>query len=168
MNREHEIEPGLREIDEIAQKAARLDAATAPERADRASGVTLEDRIFSGTKDVLHGTSPVVARIGPGGITRSGTFWKIAAAVALVTGVGALVLSGRPAATPTVIANNDSGDKSASDVELVLAVVSLLEEPLSGNFDQLVEDTARLHELVATDRSFSPETWDDRSTKQGV
>lgn len=169
MNRnEHEIDATLLETDALARRAARLDAESAAELPRRAAGVTLEDRIFAATKDVLKNSSPVVARIGPGWGGRNSLVWKIAAALVVVTGVGALVLTARPVASTQTIASTENGNKTASEVELVLAVVSLLDEPLSGNFDQLVEDTARLHELVATDRTFAPESSDERSTKQGV
>lgn len=162
---EHEIDAALLETDAIARRAARLDASSARELPGNPAGTTLEDRVFAATKDVLNSSSPVVARIGPGTGRSSGMFWKLAAAVAVVAGLGAVLVSLRPATQPAVIAQADN--RTATDMELVLAAVSLLDEPLSGNFDQLAEDAARLHELVTTDRTFSTETSEEKS-KQGV
>jgi hypothetical protein len=166
MNRnEHEIDAALLETDAIARRAARLDASSARELPGNPAGTTLEDRIFAATKDVLNSSSPVVARIGPGVVGSTGTLWKIAAAIAVVAGLGVAFVSLRPVAPKPEIAAADN--KTAADMELVLAAVSLLDEPLSGNFDQLAEDAARLHELVTTDRTFSSEISDDKA-KQGV
>jgi len=162
---EHEIDAALLETDAIARRAARLDASSARVLSGNPAGATLEDRIFASTKDVLNSSSPVVARIGPDTARSNGTLWKMAAAVAVVAGLGAAFVSLRPAPPATTIASADN--RTAADVELVLAAVSLLDEPLSGNFDELAEDAARLHELVTTDRTFSTETSDEKS-KQGV
>ena len=162
---EHEIDAALLETDAISRRAARLDASSARVLPGNPAGATLEDRIFAATKDVLNSSSPVLARIGPGISRSNGMLWKMAAAVAVVAGLGAAVVLLRPAAPQTTIASGDN--RTAADVELVLAAVSLLDEPLSGNFDQLAEDAARLHELVTTDRTFSTETSEDKS-KQGV
>jgi len=163
---EHEIDATLLETDAIARRAARLDASSARELPGNPAGVTLEDRIFAATKDVLNSSSPVVARIGPGSIRSNAMVWRLAAAIAIVAGLGAAFVSLRPVTSTTQIASTD-GNKTAADMELVLAAVSLLDEPLSGNFDQLAEDAARLHELVTTDRTFSTETAEEK-TKQGV
>ncbi|MGH7245141.1 MAG: hypothetical protein ACREJD_17130 [Phycisphaerales bacterium] len=164
---EHEIDAALLETDAVARRAARLDASSARELPGRASGVTLEDRIFIATKDVLNSSSPVVARIGRGSQQNYAKVWKLAAAVAIVAGLSAAMITLRPATTVPTIASAD-GHRAAADVELVLAAVSLLDEPLSGNFDQLAEDAARLHELVTTDRTFPTETTEEKTTKQGV
>lgn len=162
---EHEIDSALLETDAIARRAARLDASSARELPGNPSGVTLEDRIFGATRDVLNSSLPVVARIGPETRPNHAGAWRIAAAIAVVAGLGGLYVSMRPAA-PTQMTLAD-GNKAAADMELVLAAVSLLDEPLSGNFDQLAEDAARLHELVTTDRTLSTEMAEEK-TKQGV
>lgn len=163
---EHEIDAALLETDAIARRAARLDASSARELPGNPAGVTLEDRIFGATRDVLNSSLPVVARIGPGSRSTHSSVWRMAAAIAIVAGLGGLYVSLRPATPAITIAATD-GNKAAADMELVLAAVSLLDEPLSGNFDQLAEDAARLHELVTTDRTFSSETAEEK-TKQGV
>lgn len=164
---EHEIDAALLETDAIARRAAKLDAQSAREALGSRSGVTLEDRIFASTKDVLRNESPVVGRIEPVVRRVSPMAWKIAAAVALVAGVSAVVFSLRstqPAAP--IIATTNTG-KGAPDMDLVLAAVSLLDEPLNGNFDQLAADAARLHELVTTEQPFATETADEKN-RQGV
>jgi len=163
---EHDIDAALQETDAIARRAARLDASSARELPGNPAGVTLEDRIFGATRDVLNSSFPVVARIGPGVRPTHWGVWRMAAAFAIVAGLGGLYVSLRPAAPTTPIARAD-GSKAAADMELVLAAVSLLDEPLSGNFDQLAEDAARLHELVTTDRTFSTEIAEEK-TRQGV
>ncbi|MBN8598113.1 MAG: hypothetical protein J0L78_10615 [Planctomycetes bacterium] len=161
-----QIDPTLRETDAMLHRAARADAGAARVLPGNPAGATLEDRVFSATKGVLNNTSPVIARIGPESVGRFGTAWKIAAAIAVIAGLGGAIVSLRPATAPTTIASSDP-NKAAAEVELVLAAVSLLDEPLSGNFDQLAEDAARLHELVTTDRSYSAEPSEEKS-KQGV
>lgn len=165
-NHDERIDSAMHETDAMLLRAARMDAAAARELPGNPAGVTLEDRVFGATRGVLSSTSPVVARIGPGTGSRIHTLRQIAAAVAVVAGLGGAVVALRPSTKPTTIASG-APNKAAAEVELVLAAVSLLDEPLSGNFDQLAEDAARLHELVTTDRSYSAEPTEEK-TKQGV
>ncbi|MBX3389751.1 MAG: hypothetical protein KF691_09895 [Phycisphaeraceae bacterium] len=162
---EHEVDAALLETDSIARRAAKLDAQSAREAPGSRIGATLEDRIFASTKDVLRNDSPVVGRIEPVARHVSPMVWKLAAAIALVAGVSVVVISLRPMPAQ-VIASTDTG-KGAPDMEMVLAAVSLLDEPLNGNFDQLAADAARLHELVTTQQPFAAENAEEKNS-QGV
>lgn len=163
---EHEIDASLLETDAIARRAAKLDAQSAAESPSSRVGATLEDRVFAATRNILRDESPVVGRIEPVVRRVTPVAWKLAAAIALVAGVSVAVISLRPMQSARDIASTDPG-KSAPDMELVLAAVSLLDEPLNGNFDQLASDTARLHELVTTEQPFATETADEKN-RQGV
>lgn len=160
------IDPALIETEATLREAARLDGLSAVVSHGQPNGHTLEDRIFASTRDVLNRPN-VAGRIG------AGSAWsrplKIAAAIALFAGIPGVLWSVRngTGTQPATVAKNDSGVKSAADVELVLAAVSLLDEPLNGNFDQLAEDAARLHELVTSDRSYGTES-EEKTVKQGV
>ncbi len=155
----------VREVERLVREAARADANAARVDADRSRQRTLEDRVFASTHLVLSPQTEVIARIGPS--RPMPMAWKIAAAVGLLATLSVVYTATRPAAT-TGVTGSVAANGSA-DVEYVLAAVSLLDEPLNGGLEDLAEDAARLHELVASDRTFGTEQpAEEKPGTQGV
>lgn len=157
-------ESEVREVEALVRETARADAGAA--RVDsRPNQRTLEDRIFDSTRQVLAPQTEVIARIGPS--RPIPLAWKLAAAVGLLATLGVVYTATRPVSSAG-IARPVLASGSA-DVEYVLAAVSLLDEPLNGGLDDLAEDAARLHELVASDRNFGTEQpAEEKPGTQGV
>lgn len=143
----------------LLDQVGRADAGAAA-RGNDPLGASLEDRVFNSTHMIVSAQSPVIARIGPRSRMASGL--RLAAAVAIVglLGIGYAVASrnSTPASSPTLAAANTS-----DDVEIVLAAVSLLDEPLSSSIDDLAADAKKLHELVTSDRTLGVESADETS-----
>ena len=150
----------------LLDQVGRADAGSAA-RGTAPLGATLEDRVFNSTRMIVSAQSPVVGRIGPR--SRFGSAFRIAAAVAIVgtlgVGYGIATRSSIPTATtPPTLASTDTTD----DVNLVLAAVSLLDEPLAAGLDDITADAIKLHELVTSDRTLGVESSDDTSQSSSV
>lgn len=151
----HNITPGSDDaISRLLDQAGIADAGAAA-RGTYPLGSTLEDRVFNSTRMIVSAQSPVIARIGPRSRFASGL--RLAAAVAIVglLGVGYSVAtrSSTAPSTTTLAAANTS-----EEVEIVLAAVSLLDEPLASSIDDLAADAKKLHELVTSDRTLGVES----------
>lgn len=163
-----EVDPALRELEALLDRSAAVDARAALELPGSSRGRSLEDRIHASTRDVLSETSPVIATIGKS--ESRARVWRIAAALGVVASIGILY-----SATRSQTAAKPEGPvaqlttRTSSDVEYVLAAVSLLDEPLGSGIDDLMADATRLHELVTSDREFgTSQTNEEKPAKQGV
>lgn len=161
-------DPALRELEALLDRSAALDARAALDLPGSARGRSLEDRIHASTRDVLSETSPVIATIGKS--ESRARVWRIAAAIGVVASIGILYSATRP---QTVVKPDGTGvqltTRTSSDVEYVLAAVSLLDEPLGSGIDDLMADATRLHELVTSDREIgAAQTSEEKPAKQGV
>lgn len=139
----------------LLDQVGRADAGAAARGTDPLGG-TLEDRVFNSTRMIVSAQSPVIARIGPR--TRFASGLRIAAAVAIVgvLGVGYSIATRNSTPTTTLAAANAS-----DDVDVVLAAVSLLDEPLAAGIEDLAADAIKLHELVTSDRTLGVESGDE-------
>ena len=158
----HNTTPGSDDaMARLLDQVGRADAGAAHRGIDPL-GSTLEDRVFNSTRMIVSAQSPVIARIGPR--TRFATALRLAAAIAIVglLGVGYTIAtrsSIKPAPRTTTLAAANTSE----EVELVLAAVSLLDEPLATGIDDLAADTMKLHELVASDRTLVADPAGDSS-----
>lgn len=154
----HNTTPGSDDaMARLLDQVGRADAGAAARGTDPL-GATLEDRVFNSTRMIVSAQSPVIGRIGPR--TRFVTALRLAAAVAIVgvlgIGYGIATKSSTSVSTPTIAAANTS-----EELEIVLAAVSLLDEPLATGIDDLAADAKKLHELVTSDRTLGVESGDD-------
>lgn len=111
-------------------------------------GRSLEDRIFASTQHIVERRADVVMTIGR--TSRWRVWTSMAAAAAL--GLGTLLMLRPATVTDTGTLAGGSGELTSGEVELVLAAVTLLDEPLAG-VEDLAADARRLHELVASPAS---------------
>jgi hypothetical protein len=157
----HNTTPGSDDaMARLLDHVGRADAGAAHRGADPL-GATIEDRVFNSTRMIVSAQSPVIARIGPR--TRLASAWRIAAAVTIVglLGVGYGIATRNT--TPTTTSTTLAATNASEEVELVLAAVSLLDEPLASSIDDLAADAIKLHELVTSDRTLGVETGDETS-----
>jgi hypothetical protein len=157
----HNTTPGSDDaMARLLDQVGRADAGASHRGTDPLGG-TLEDRVFNSTRMIVSAQSPVIARIGPR--TRFASALRIAAAVAIVgvlgVGYGIATRNSTPTSTNTTLAASNASE----EVELVLAAVSLLDEPLATSIDDLAADAIKLHELVTSDRTLGVEAGDETS-----
>lgn len=170
MNTNHHTPGSDDSMTRLLDQVGRADAGMAESRGSDPMGATLEDRVFASTRRIVSAQTPVIARIGPR--VRVASALRLAAAVALVgmLGIGyAIATRSGGSASPTtnpapIVAKADAG----ADVEIMLAAVSLLDEPLAGGLDDLAADARRLHELVTSDRVFGVEQPEEPTSRQGA
>ncbi|MBY0114019.1 MAG: hypothetical protein K2Y21_14475 [Phycisphaerales bacterium] len=157
----HNITPGSDDaMARLLDQVGRADAGTAARGTDPL-GITLEDRVFNSTRMIVSAQSPVIARIGPR--TRFASGLRIAAAVAIVGLLGLGYGIASRSSTPTITTTTLAAANASDDVEVVLAAVSLLDEPLAAGIDDLAADAIKLHELVTSDRTLGVDTGDEPS-----
>lgn len=157
----HNTTPGSDDaMARLLDQVGHADAGAAVRGTDPLGG-TLEDRVFNSTRMIISAQSPVIARIGPR--TRFASGLRLAAAIAIVgllgVGYGIATRNSTPSTTTTTLAAVNASE----DVEVVLAAVSLLDEPLAAGIDDLAADAKKLHELVTSDRTLGVETGDEPS-----